>query len=81
MAIGNDINSMFCRRLLTLALADIRPLTTVAERKEAWVYHFGRGHWEFHGPKGFYWHGDADNAYDARAKGWHAWLAKQEAAS
>jgi hypothetical protein len=44
--------------------------------------------WEFHGPgrgpivgstdpvkpPNFYWYGSADNAYDARAQGWQAWL-------
>lgn len=52
-------------------------LTTAAERKDVWVYKFMDDHWEFHGPNGFYWHGSADNAYDARAKGWQAWEAAQ----
>jgi hypothetical protein len=26
------------------------------------------------GPNNFTWHGSADNAYDARAQGWSAWL-------
>ena len=47
--------------------------------KDAWVWHFHRDHWEFHGPDGFYWHGSADNAYDARAHGWSAWLRKEGA--
>ena len=47
--------------------------------KDAWVWHFHKDHWEFHGPDGFYWHGSADNAYEARAKGWSAWLRKQGA--
>lgn len=68
-----DINVSFCRTLLRSVMKDINPVTTVAERKSAWVYHFGRGHWEFHGPDEFYWDGRADNAYDARAKGWLAW--------
>ena len=25
----------------------------------------------------FHWYGKADNAYDAKAKGWEAWLAKR----
>lgn len=52
--------------------------------KDAWVWDAGRDHWEFHGPDGFYWHGSAGNAYEARYKGWSAWLDKtypeQEAA-
>lgn len=46
----------------------------------AWTSHVGRDHWEFHGPDGFYWHGRADNAIDARAKGWSAWLQKERPA-
>lgn len=57
---------------------DIKKVTSPAERKAAWVYHFGRQDWEFHGPDEFYWHGHADNAYDARAKGWQAWWEKLE---
>ena len=43
-------------------------------RKDAWVYCFGRDHWEFHGPDDYYWHGSASNAADARYKGWMAYL-------
>lgn len=68
-----DINTQFCRTLLKLVMAEIKPMTTVRERKAAWVYNFGREHWEFHGPNGFYWHGRAYDAYEARAKGWEAW--------
>ena len=68
-----NINLAFCRLLLKGTMEVIKPLTTVAERKAAWVYHFERDHWEFHGPNNFYWHGSADNAYDARHKGWDAW--------
>ncbi|HWS68097.1 MAG TPA: hypothetical protein VN325_35440 [Steroidobacteraceae bacterium] len=71
----SDINIGFCRALLRIVLTDIKPLTTPAERKDAWVYKCMEDHWEFHGPSGFYWHGSADNAYDARAKGWQAWMA------
>jgi hypothetical protein len=44
--------------------------------KDAWVWHDGHRHWEFHGPNKFYWYGRADNAYDARFKGWSAFLEK-----
>lgn len=71
-----DANLAFCRRLLSLTLREVTPMTTVAERKSAWVYqHSGfRNSWEFHGPDDFYWDGTADNAYHARARGWNAWL-------
>jgi hypothetical protein len=68
-----DINLAFTKLLLKGTMEVIKPLTTVAERKAAWVYHFERDSWEFHGPDGFYWHGSADNAYHARQQGWEAW--------
>jgi len=70
-----DINISFCRSLLTAVGKDIKayvPGTRIY--KDAWVWCAGRDHWEFHGPENYYWHGSADNAYDARAKGWQAWL-------
>lgn len=74
-----DINVTFSRELLKKVMEDIRTVTTAAERKDAWVYHFGRDDWEFHGPDGYYWWGSADNAYDARQQGWSAWWKKLEA--
>jgi hypothetical protein len=74
-----DINVIFCRALLQAVLKDVRPrLPQGFELRDAWVYHSHFG-WEFHGPavapgRNFYWHGEADNAFDARAKGWQAWL-------
>lgn len=75
---SSDINQAFCRTLLRVVMDDIKTITTAKERKTAWVYKFGRDHWEFHGPDGFYWHGSADNAYDARANGWQAWRSHVE---
>lgn len=70
----SDINVTFCRTLLKTVMADIKKITSPAERKAAWVYRFSLdGSWEFHGPDRFYWYGRADNAYDARAQGWQAW--------
>jgi hypothetical protein len=45
--------------------------------RDAWVHTSDRKLWEFHGPDGFYWWGRAADAYDARFKGWSAWLEKQ----
>lgn len=70
----SNVNLAFCRQLFKLVLMDVRKLATPEEIKAAWVYHFERDNWEFHGPNGFYWYGSADNAYDARANGWQAWL-------
>jgi hypothetical protein len=69
-----DINIIFSRRLLAAAHADVKRHFPEIKLRDAWVYHFGRDHWEFHGPSGFYWDGRADNAYDARYHGWLAWL-------
>ena len=73
-----NIDVVFCRHLLKGVLADVKRHCPHVEPKYAWVWHAGRGHWEFHGPEAFYWHGRAANAYDARAKGWMAWLEKKE---
>ena len=68
-----DINVTFCRNLLK----QIKPNVWRAKKrifKDSWVYDYGNGHWEFHGPDQFYWHGSADNSYHARYQGWTAWL-------
>lgn len=73
-----DINIAFCRALLRQAIIDLKKHAPhIRPIKDAWVWHAGRDHWEFHGPNEFYWHGGADNAYEARYKGWMAWLRKQ----
>ncbi len=70
-----DINIDFCRSMLGKAHELVKlHYPEVNLRKDAWVYHYGRDHWEFHGPDKFYWNGDAGNAYDARYHGWMAWL-------
>ena len=71
-----SVDVEFTRTLLTM----IGPAVKAQGKrpmKDAWVYHFGRGQWEFHGPDKFYWYGRAANAYEARYKGWVAWLCKQ----
>jgi hypothetical protein len=45
-------------------------------KRDCWVYRTGPQSWEFHGPDEFYWQGHADNAYEAKARGWTAWLQK-----
>lgn len=72
-----SINTIFTRSLLASVHADVKKFSPQTHlRKEAWVWCAGRDHWEFHGPDEFYWHGSAGDAYDARAKGWMAWMAK-----
>ncbi len=44
------VNVAFCRTYLRLVMADVRKYTTPEQRKDAWVWSLGQGHWEFHGP-------------------------------
>jgi hypothetical protein len=68
-----SIDVSFCRALLAQIIPDVKA-SGKRVVKDAWVWCAGRDHWEFHGPDGFFWHGNASNAYDARYKGWSAWL-------
>lgn len=71
----SDIDVAFCRTLLKMVTKEVKKaFPNLNLYKDAWVYHFHRDSWEFHGPDGFYWHGSAANAYDTRAKGWAAYL-------
>lgn len=72
-----SLDSDFGRALLAQVMPEVREYTTAAQRKETWTYHFDRDHWEFHGPDKFYWHGSAGSAYEARYKGWCAYLASK----
>lgn len=69
----SNINISFSRQLLSQIIPAVKAAGKRVN-KDAWVYHFYRDHWEFYGPDNFYWHGSADNAYEARYKGWSAWL-------
>ena len=71
----SDMDLAFSRALLREGHNAVKlHFPEVNLRKAAWVYHFMHDHWEFHGPDGFYWHGRAGDAYEARYKGWMAWL-------
>ena len=78
-----SVNTAFSRELLKRVLDDVRAYrTSTGDRfafkiTDAWVYKLGTDHWEFHFGK-LCWHGSADNGYEARAKGWSAWLVAQE---
>lgn len=70
-----SVDILFSRALLSegiKALKEASPKTRPF--KDAWVWNAGRDHWEFHGPDKYYWHGRAGNAFEARYKGWMAWL-------
>jgi hypothetical protein len=73
----NDLS--FCRTILKATLEEVRAAGLPQDKiKSAWVWKtFNQ--WEFHFGD-FYWWGKAENAYDARDKGWSAWLAQQEVA-
>ena len=83
-----NLNTMFTRQLLSMAVAELKlKHPAIKSRKDAWVWHAGRDCWEFHGPalrqnahpkEEFYWHGRAHDAYEARYKGWMAWMEKQD---
>jgi hypothetical protein len=69
-----SIDVAFTRALLAEAHKLVKQHFPDTNLKQAWVYKYNRDHWEFHGPDGFYWHGSAGTAYDARYKGWMSWL-------
>jgi hypothetical protein len=70
-----DSNMTFCRIMLTETHREVKfHFPDLHLWKSAWVYN-SLGTWEFHGPEGFYWYGNADNAYHAREQGWQAYLA------
>jgi hypothetical protein len=65
----------FCRALLAQAHNEVKAeFPDVNLREDVWVWKASRDHWEFHGPDDFYWHGTASNTFEARYKGWMAWL-------
>lgn len=70
-----DINIVFCRRILSAVHVDVKgAFPKLNLRASAWVWSGDGDLWEFHGPEAFYWYGRADNAYDARYKGWCSFL-------
>jgi len=79
-----NINVSFAREELKNTLTNVvrfmrtGAATETGPLNDAWVSKVGKDHWEFHFGS-FYWHGSADNAYDARSKGWTSWLRKQGA--
>lgn len=71
-----SIFSVFNRIHLSLVHEEIRQTGINTPMKAAWV-HKTFDQWEFHGPDEFYWHGRAQDAWDARVKGWTAWLRRK----
>ena len=71
-----NVNTVFERTLYQLIVADVRKHVPGVKLRDAWVWNSGNDLWEFH-YKDFYWHGSASGAFDAKAKGWSAYLEKQ----
>ena len=70
-----NIEIEFSRQLYKIGASLVKNhFPRIKTMHDAWTYDLGHGHWEFHGPDKFYWHGSADNAWDCRYKGWMAWL-------
>jgi len=71
-------NLAICRMMVKEQRQDLTPEQKL-RLKGSYVYGYqrGAGDWEFQNPQdGFYWHGHADNAADARYHGTEAWLRK-----
>lgn len=69
------LDTQFSRLLLARTHADVKQaIPGTRPMRDAWVHDNGHGCWEFNGPSGFYWHGRASSAYEARHKGWSAYL-------
>jgi hypothetical protein len=67
-------NHAFCRSHLKLVMADVRKVTTAAERKTVWAYKNRYGS-DFHGPGDFYWYdSDPHCLWSLRAEAWGVWM-------
>jgi len=70
----------FCRLLLKQVMKEVKKAVPDAqERKKAWAYNYKNGQVEFHFGE-FYWNGRGCCTWEAKAKGWEAYLGsiKQE---
>jgi hypothetical protein len=78
-----NTNTAFSRELLKQVLEHVRAYRkSTGDRfafklTDAWIYKVGTDRWEFYFGN-FCWHGSADDAFEARAKGWSSWLAARE---
>ena len=67
-------NHSICRSLLKDIMKDVRKHVPVEERKKFYSHKSWRGQYEFQGPGGVYWHGQACCSYYAKYNGWCAYL-------
>jgi len=79
-----NINTSFTRAILAETHRQVREACPEIKHpmKAAWVWNGGRpgrGNWEFHGPDDFFYHvGSVLDAYEARSRGWEAYLTIRE---
>lgn len=70
----------FCRIMLAETLKDVRAAGVLEQEiKDAWAWRpslIDTG--EFHGPENYYWHGRICCLWEAKAKGWEAYLEESE---
>ena len=74
-----DINIIFCRSMLRSAHEEVRKHFPGIKVSEAAVLDSGFGQWLFelmHNGERYAEYVSADNAYEARFKGWHWFLGK-----
>ncbi len=64
----------FCRLLLKEVMKDVRKHVSKEDIDASWAYKSSTGTFEFHGPNEFYWYGQADCKWHAKALGWEAYL-------
>lgn len=73
--LSTSCDSAYGRLVYAAVKTDVVSAVAGVKLRDAWVWCAGRDHWEFHYGD-FFWHGSADGAFDARAKGWSAYLEK-----
>lgn len=65
----------FCRIHMGVVRQIVNKLVDVKIRKQAWAYNHGRDSVEFQIPGvDFYWHGSGCCLWEAKARGWEAYL-------
>jgi len=63
-----DMNMVFCRMMYNGVAKDLRKAFPGIKTRDYWTYNAGLGLWEVQGPNGFYWYGQAGNAWEAKYK-------------
>ncbi len=75
----SNINVTFCRLLYQQVISQVKKEFPEVKIRDAYVLKMDRGRWEFqYPPTKTYWYGQADNAWDAKVKGWETFLYQME---